>query len=99
MENLANQSASTQASSAKHISDLEQLCLSPFKLECIEGILKHKICVKIFGASRRCLVQFRWTRHDRDAPKIFRQVKNRNNMHARAHLEVDSLDEGVPSRE
>ena len=56
-------------------------------------------CLKILGASRWCLVHLNWTRHHRDAPKIFKHVKNRINMHERAHLEVDSLDEGVPSLE
>ena len=84
VEHLADQSASIQASSesAKHTSDLEQLFLSPFNLESIEGILKDKSCVKIVGASesRWCLVQLRWTRHHRDAPKIFKQVKDSINM-------------------
>ena len=56
-------------------------------------------CLKILGASRWCLVHLNWTRHHRDAPKIFKQVKNRSSMYERAHLEVDSLDEAVPSLE
>ena len=59
MENLADQSASLKTTSTESTSNLKQFPVSSFDFESIEGILKDKSCVKILGASRWCLVQFR----------------------------------------
>ena len=96
---LADQSASIQTSSTEQTRDAKQPPLYTLNFGSSEGILKHQSFVKILGVSRRCLVQFKWTRHLLDAPNIFREQKIRINMHVRAHLEVGSLDERVPSRE
>ena len=88
VENLADQGPSIKTPTTEHMSNLEQSRLSSFNFESSEGILKDKSCVKILGASRWCLVHLNWTRHvhQRDAPKIFKHIKNRINMHERAHL-------------
>ena len=100
MKNLADQSASIETPTTEHPRNLEQLWLSMFDLEASEGILKHILCQNYQNLGCIAIVSCP-AQVDKTSSRCaqdFQTGETRIIMNVRTHLEVDSLDEGVPSR-